>query len=271
MSIESKIEWTEASWSPVVGCSKISQGCQNCYAINHAWRLGHNPNPKINSVYSGLVKKNSDGSLNWTGESRAIESRLGWPLTIKAAKRIFVNPMADLFHKDIKPDFIKKVFEVMRQAYWHTFQILTKRDAIMWSRVSDVYSGWATQSISGRDYVPLPNVWLGVSVEDQESVGRISLLAQTEAAIRFVSCEPLLEAIDLSEYLPLLDLVIVGGESGHRARGIQEQWVRDIKDQCVTSGVAFFFKQKLEGKKKISLPMLDGQRWAMMPAMEVAG
>ena len=268
MSIESKIEWTEASWSPVVGCSKVSFGCQNCYAINHAWRLGHNPNPKINSVYSGLVKKNDDGSLNWTGESRAIESRLDWPLRIKTPKRIFVNPMADLFHRDIKLEFIKKVFDVMRRAYWHTFQILTKRQAIMWARVDDVYTSWLQENIDS--ITPLPNLWLGVSVEDQESANRIGLLQETRAAVRFISCEPLLQPVDLSPWLKDGDihLVIVGGESGKGARPMKREWVEDIKNQCVAAGVDFFFKQEMDGKKKISLPILDGRTWAEMPSME---
>ena len=268
MSIESKIEWTDASWSPVVGCSKISDGCSSCYAINHAWRLGHNPNEKVNSVYSGLVKKNNDGSLNWTGEARPVESRLNWPLRIKTPKRIFVNPMADLFHKDIKFSFIRKIFDVMHQAQQHTFQILTKRPVRMIDIVTKVYNSWAKRSPCMGHYIPLDNVWLGVSVENQGARERVKILIQTEATIRFVSCEPLLEAVDLSPWLPHLDLVIVGGESGRDARPMHEDWVRSLRDQCQQAGVHFFYKQKLENKKKISLPVLDGRTWAEFPGME---
>ena len=265
MSIESKIEWTEASWSPVVGCSKWSEGCNNCYAINHAWRLGHNPNEKINSIYNGLVKKNADGSLNWTGETRTIETRLNWPLTVKTPKRIFVNPMADLFHRSVSPIFIEKVFEVMRQAHWHTFQILTKREVLMWARVNGIYNNWLYEGKSS--FLHLRNVWLGVSVENQEAAARIDMLQQTPSAVRFISCEPLLEAIDLRPWLKEggINLVIVGGESGHKARPMNEDWVRFLRDQCLENGVKFFYKQRLEGRKKISLPLLDGSPYAEMP------
>lgn len=306
MSVESKIEWTDASWSPVVGCSKVSDGCKNCYAINHAWRLGHNPNEKINSVYAGLTKKNSDGSLNWTGEVRELPERLNFPLKIKTPKRIFVNPMADLFHEKVSDEFIYKVLERSVLADKHTYQILTKRPERMAQLVPSIEFN-LQRNYPDRRHDIFSNVWFGITAENQEQLEKrikpfLSLRRSLTdlRTVFFLSCEPLLEDLHILPYLlsrtyqrndltgetryictlcgnkldreekikschPMINLVIAGAESGYMARPMNEDWVRSLRDRCQQAGVDFFYKQKTENKKKVSLPLLDGKRWAEMP------
>lgn len=241
-----KIQWTNESWNPFAGCSKISAGCKNCYAIRDAVRLSGNDNPKIAKKYAGTVSAN-----NWTGKiNLASEDTLLKPLRWTRPRMIFVNSMSDLFHDNVPEKWIDKVFEVMYEAKKHTFQILTKRP----ERMLDYISKSAYLSNN-----PLPNVWLGVSVEDQKAADeRIPLLLQTPAAIRWISAEPLLEKVELEQHLQcescihrsvhwcvdsVIDWVVVGGESGDKARVCNVDWIRSIVQQCQSAQVAVFVKQ----------------------------
>ena len=221
MGDKSGIGWTDATWNPVVGCKLVSEGCDHCYAASLAsGRLAHT------STYAGLAK---DGLF--TGEVRCLPERLDQPLRWKRPRRIFVNSMSDLFHPDIPGEFQEQIFDVMREAHWHQFQVLTKRPQIMAKWVSEHYPFDAPA-----------NVWLGTSIELDKYVFRANHVRATPAAVRFLSLEPLLgplPSLDLTD----IDWVIVGGESGRGARPMYQQWVRDLRDQCSEFGVAFFFKQ----------------------------
>lgn len=278
MAKGTKIEWCDDTWNIVVGCSKVSAGCKNCYAIPHAYRLMHNPNKKTSEAYAGTAKTTSDG-LNWTGKVNLREDLLGVPLKTKKPTRYFVNSMSDLFHDEVPFNFLYKVFEYMYLATQHTFQILTKRPARMLEMVNEVYFHLK------RNYredikTPIKNVWLGVSCENQEVADeRIPLLLDTRTAVRFVSCEPLLGELDLTSYLysraeipnanhmyRKLDWCIAGAESGHGKRPMNIEWARSLKNQCVAANVPFFFKQAIdENGDKVSLPLLDGVQWAQFP------
>lgn len=265
MSDGTQISWCDATWPVVVGCDKISPGCQHCWAINDSWRLSHNPNPKVSEVYAGTAKKTA-GGLNWTGVVRPVPQRLDWPLRWRDPRRIFVCSQADLFHEGVPDDYIDKVFAVMAMASQHTFQLLTKRAdrLLLYFRnpradfevthgiVGDMCSDRHWRYFSGISKKtrqvphfrwPLGNVWLGVSVEDRRhGLPRIEQLRETPAAIRFLSIEPLLE--DLGELdLRGISWVIVGGESGKGVRPMHPAWVRSIRDQCLAAGVAFHLKQ----------------------------
>lgn len=256
MSTVSKIEWTEATWNPVGGCDKISQGCKNCYAIRHVRRMAGNPNPGMKRTYAGLTES-IQGSLNWTGVVRIFPERLNLPLSWRKPRRVFVNSLSDLFHDAVPDEDILKVFEVMACASRHTFQVLTKRSTRL-------------RQLSSQ--LPWPaNVWMGVSVENDACVGRIDDLRATGAQVKFLSLEPLLGPLpnlDLSG----IDWVIVGGESGPKARRMESGWARDLRDQCVAAGVQFFFKQWGDinelgvkvGKKKAGR-LLDGRTWDEIP------
>lgn len=243
----SKIEWTEETWNPIVGCSKVSPGCQNCYAIREAHRMAGNPNPKISSIYQGLT---TDGpNVNWTREVRFVAGRLNQPLSWKRPRMIFVNSMSDLFHEDLSFAAIEMIFETMMKAKQHTFQVLTKRP----QRMYDFWQWCVNNHLRLADRWPLPNVWLGTSVENQEYADeRIPWLVSTPAAVHFLSCEPLLGPIDLElsgknygrdDLREMIDWVIVGGESGSKARPMHPNWTRSIRAQCEDAGVPFFFKQ----------------------------
>jgi protein gp37 len=239
MSDHSKIEWTDASWNPVTGCTKVSDGCKHCYAERDWARLAA-PRAKPN-IYTGR---------DFT-DVRCHPERLDQPLRWTKPRRIFVNSMSDLFHEDIPSEFIAAVFHRMAMAPQHIFQILTKRPERM---LNFLTGGLAFEK-------PLPNVWLGVSCEDQATADeRIPLLLQTPAAVRFISAEPLLGPIDLWPWVninlpsrwprhayaprgPFLDWLIAGGESGPRARPSHPDWFRSLRDQCQAAGVPFFFKQ----------------------------
>lgn len=262
MSEFSHIEWTDATWNPLLGCDKCSEGCKLCYAIRTAWRLQHNPNPTIAKAYEGLVEKRPDGSLNWTGRINLIPERLREPMGWAKPRRIFVNSQSDLFHPEVPDDYIDQVFAVMAICTRHTFQILTKRPERMkeylldpW-RLDRIYDHWHSFTGSAREAQgwPLPNVWLGTSVENQKAAdSRIPHLVDTPAAVRFLSCEPLLGPVDpcftnglvhgedAADYR--VDWVIVGGESGQNARPMNPDWARSLRDQCQAAGVPFFFKQ----------------------------
>lgn len=306
----STIEWTDETWNPTVGCMKVSAGCEHCYAIRTAYRnaaIGQAP-------YQGLTRRLPDGSLNWTGVVRTLPERLQLPLTWKKPRRIFVDSMSDLFHDDVPDEFIEQVFGAMAVAHWHTFQVLTKRPQRMlawfneryqvplvngrlgwetrgdrvWSHRGDMLdptrdSGWTPDGQVAAPWSwPLPNVWLGVSVEDQRAADeRIPLLLQTPAAVRFLSCEPLLGRIELSDvsgwrdaprWLGRVNLgpnaiswVIAGAESGPGARPMHEDWVRSLRDQCQAAGAAFFYKQNAVNGRKTHLPELDGRTWTEYP------
>lgn len=234
MSTHSAIEWTEVTWNPVTGCTKISHGCKHCYAERMAQRLRAMSVAKYSAGFSVTVH----------------EAALGEPLRWRKPRLVFVNSMSDLFHKSVPTDFIKAVFDVMNRASWHTFQVLTKRP----SRVVqlDGRLRWA------------PNIWLGTSIESERWLGRLERLKETGARTKFLSLEPLLGPLP---HLTLhgIDWVIVGGESGPRARPMEADWVRDIRDQCLQHNVPFFFKQWGGVFKKRTGRMLDGKIWDQMP------
>lgn len=234
MSEHSPIEWTDATWNPVTGCQKISPGCANCYAETFAERFRGVPGHPYEQGF----------------DLKLWPSRLLLPLTWRKPKRIFVNSMSDLFHKDVPEEFILAVFKTMRKANWHTFQILTKRPER--ARELDHRLIWSE------------NIWLGTSVENAKYVSRIDDLICTHAHIKFLSVEPLLGPIP---NLPLkkVDWVIVGGESGRKPRVMQEEWVIEIRDQCKCARVPFFFKQWGGRNKKENGRMLDGKTWDEMP------
>lgn len=262
MSIATGIEWTDLTWNPVVGCTRVSAGCDNCYAIRQVHRMGANPNAKVKAANAELTRYKERG-LDWSGQVRCVPDRLELPLKLKKPQRIFVNSLSDLFHEQVPVEFIDQVFAVMARAPQHQFQILTKRA----ERMKDYCSEGGDPETTLIANWPLHNVWFGVSVEDQKTADeRIPLLLQTPASVRFLSCEPLLGPLDLSKWLhPFeisvdengrdlgsasggsdIDWVIVGGESGPDARPMHPDWVRSIRDQCQAAGVPFFFKQNGE-------------------------
>lgn len=230
----SKIEWTESTWNPVTGCTKISAGCKNCYAERMAKRLKLMGQPNYKNGFKVTLH----------------EKVLEYPLSWKKPKTIFVNSMSDLFHEKIPTSFIKKVFDIMKRAHWHKFQVLTKRSNRLKELASQLY--WPE------------NVWMGVTVENTEAKNRIDDLRNVPSAIRFISFEPLLEFLG---YLNLKNInwIIVGGESGAGARPMKKEWVKDIKRQCINENIPFFFKQWGGVNKKKSGRILDGQIWDNMP------
>jgi protein gp37 len=263
MAEQTGIEWTEATWNPTVGCSIVSPGCTNCYAMKVAYRLQHNPDPNVSGKYAGLTTK-VNGRPVWTGKVRLWPPTLTMPLKRRRPTAYFVDSQSDLFHEDLPDADIDRVFAVMAQCPQHTFQILTKRAARMRDYFADPEArraAWAihagAEAVAARGW-PLPNVWLGVSVDDQiRAEERIPDLLATPARIRFLSCEPLLGAVDLTglgarrvnalrpcpEGGARVDWVIVGGESGPDARPMHPAWPRALRNQCRTHGVAFFLKQ----------------------------
>lgn len=258
MSGSSSIEWTEATWNPVVGCKAVSPGCDHCYAARQAsGRLKNIP------VYAGLAE---GGVFN--GEVRCLPERLNVPLHWRKPRRIFVNSMSDLFHPGVPYQFARSCFDVMRTCNGmstaagktmpsHTFQVLTKRPGRM--------SAFALSRKLGYDpEQPPANVWLGTSIENDRYAFRADHLRATPATVRFLSCEPLLgplPSLDLTD----IDWVIAGAESGSGARPMDLDWVREIRDACVAQGVAFFFKQDAVRGHKVPLPELDGRTWAEYP------
>jgi protein gp37 len=247
MAGPSEIEWTDATWNPLAGCEMVSPGCTNCYAMRMAARLQAMGMPK----YAGTTRKSGQRHV-WTGKVNFDTDGLATPLMWKTSKRIFVNSMSDLFQEKAHEQFVRQVWNVMERAHWHSFQILTKRPDRMLAILSN-----STLPV-------LKNVWLGTSVESREFLDRIDLLRRTPAAIRFVSFEPLLAPIiDLD--LTNIHWVIVGGESGPRARTIQTSWVEKLRDSCSQQGVAFFFKQWGGSRKKVAGRLLEGRLWSDYP------
>lgn len=217
-----RIGWTMDTWNPWRGCDNISAGCRDCYARDMAARYSGEGQP-----YEGIAYKKGTKSY-WTGEVRFIPHMLKKPLTWKKPRLIFVNSMSDMFHKSIPIDEIQQVFQVMRDAHWHQFQILTKRHERLLELNNEI--DWPS------------NVWMGVSVEDQKNTDRISYLRQTNAAIKFLSIEPLIAPIESMD-LRKIDWVIVGGESGPNARLMEAEWALEVLDICTSWGVPFFMKQ----------------------------
>lgn len=211
MADGSAIEWTDATWNPVTGCTKITAGCDNCYAARFSER------------WRGIPGHSFENGFDLTLRPERIDQPLAW----KRSRMIFVNSMSDLFHKDVPRNFIDSVFETMEQADWHVFQVLTKRSSLMRDYLQRRY----------RNVAPPSHIWLGVSVEDSRSNARITHLRQAPAAVRFLSIEPLIGAVgavDLSE----IHWVIAGGESGPRARPMAIEWAREIRDQCAAQGAS---------------------------------
>jgi len=234
MSKKSSIEWTESTWNPITGCSKISPGCKNCYAERMAKRL------------KAMGQQNYRNGFEVTTHPHAIELPLSW----KKSQTIFVNSMSDIFHEFVEKSFILKLFDVMNKADWHLYQILTKRTGRMLELDSEIQ--WAK------------HIWMGVTVEDSDYKFRIDDLRNTKANIKFISFEPLIGNIGKVN-LKGMDWVIVGGESGPGARPIKEEWVLEIKRQCVKYNVPFFFKQWGGVRKKKNGRILLDKTWDEMP------
>lgn len=249
MAVGSTIEWTEATWNPVAGCSPVSPGCHNCYAARMSLRLGSMPN-KTGDKYGGLAKKLRSGRPVFNGKITFDEEALTTPLSWKLPRIIFVNSMSDLFHEDVELGYIQRVFDVMNRCPQHTFQVLTKRPERAVELAPEL--DWAK------------NIWMGTSVETKEYYDRIRLLQRIPAHVRFLSCEPLLGPLPR---MPLKGIhwVIVGGESGPGARPMAGSWVVQIKEQCEKKDVPFFFKQWGGVRKKETGRELDGQTWDEMP------
>ncbi|MFA5168117.1 MAG: phage Gp37/Gp68 family protein [Candidatus Omnitrophota bacterium] len=239
MALKSSIEWTESTWNPVTGCSKISPGCQNCYAERMAKRL------------KAMGQPNYVNGFKVAMHDHTLELPLHW----KKPQTIFVNSMSDLFHESVPFEYVERVFDVMRSADWHRFQVLTKR---------------AERLLEFNDQIEwAPNIWMGVSVESQDYMSRIDCLRDTDAFVKFLSLEPLLGPLhDLN--LRDIDWVIAGGESGPGARPMSSEWVTDIRDQCLAQKTAFFFKQWGGVRKKKAGRLLDGKVWSEMPEVVAA-
>ncbi|OGU63585.1 MAG: hypothetical protein A2499_10490 [Stygiobacter sp. RIFOXYC12_FULL_38_8] len=239
MALKSSIEWTESTWNPITGCNKISPGCKFCYAERMAKRL------------KAMGSENYKNGFKLTLQEHA----LTLPLTWKKPQTIFVNSMSDLFHKDVPISFVKKTFDVMNKADWHRFQVLTKRSDTLLKLNSEL--NWTE------------NIWMGVSVENQDYTFRVDDLRKTNAHIKFLSIEPLIGRINDLD-LTNIDWVIVGGESGPGARPIEEEWVVRIKDICKEAKVPFFFKQWGGVNKKKNGRTLKGRIWSEMPKLKRA-
>ena len=234
MATNSHIEWTDATWNPVTGCTKVSPGCKHCYAERLSKRL------------KAMGQANYRHGFELTLQPQMLELPLHW----KTPKRIFVNSMSDLFHTDVPTDYIKRVFDVMGRANWHQYQVLTKRS----DRVLEL----------SKELNWPQHVWMGVSVENEKYVYRIDDLRKTDARVKFLSLEPLLGPLPKLN-LRGIDWAIVGGESGPGARPVNLEWVTEIRDQCLKAGVPFFFKQWGGIQKKKAGRTLEGRTWDQMP------
>ncbi len=234
---KSKIEWTESTWNPVSGCDKISSGCENCYAERMAKRL------------QAMGTKGYEKGFEVTIHPHTIEK----PLSIKKPQMIFVNSMSDIFHDKISDEYIINIFEVMNKAYWHTFQVLTKRPERL---------GKIASKLRWTD-----NIWMGVTVEANNYVQRVDYLRNIDAKIKFLSIEPLIAPVDKLDYTNI-DWVIVGGESGYGCREIKKEWVEYIQEKCQVQDIPFFFKQWGGVNKKKNGRVLNGKIYDEMPMME---
>ena len=243
MAFKSSIEWTDASWNPVTGCTKIGAGCDNCYAATFAERFRGVPGHPYEVGFDLTLRP----------------ERLDQPLTWRKPMKIFVNSMSDLFHKDIPLAFVDRVFDTMERAHWHIFQVLTKRSTALRDYVNRRYGAAGAPS----------HIWFGVSVENRQAMSRIAHLLEARVAVRFLSVEPLLE--DLVGFTPIgMNLVIVGGESGNRARPMRKEWAIRVRDACLEEDVPFFFKQwgkfGEDGRRwKDNNRLLEGREWNQFP------
>lgn len=240
MASTTSIEWTDATWNPVTGCAQLSPGCDNCYAKRFSER------------FRGVPKHPFEMGFDLQLRPERLEQPLKW----RRPKMIFVNSMSDLFHKDVPVAFIDRVFETMEKANWHVFQVLTKRSSRLRSYVNSRYA----------DGLAPAHIWLGASVEDGARKGRVHHIRQARAAVRFLSVEPLLGPIGKLD-LDGIHWVIVGGESGPRARPMDEAWALEIRDQCLNAKVSFFFKQWGGRSPKSGGRELAGREWNQLPAM----
>src|SRR5262245_31215739 len=243
MADATAIEWTDATWNPVTGCTKISAGCDHCYAERFSERFRDAPGHPFKDGFDLTLRP----------------ERLEQPLSWRKPRMIFVNSMSDLFHKRIPTRFISKVFDTMERADLPTFQVLTKRSSIMRDFLRSRYGDGRGPS----------HVWCGVSVEDGKRKSRIRHLQEAPAGVRFLSIEPLIDSVGTLE-LDAVDWVIVGGESGPGAREMKPEWVREIRDQCLVQGVAFFFKQWGGLRPKSGGRILDGREWSQFPQCSVS-
>lgn len=238
MSIGTQIEWTDATWNPMSGCTKISSGCDFCYAERIAERFRGTPGHPFENGFDLTLRPH----------------KLREPLSWRTPRRVFVNSMSDLFHKEVPRSFIDSVFETMERADWHVFQILTKRSSLLRKYVNQRYATGQAPA----------HIWLGVSIEARDYLVRLAHLKQARASVRFVSFEPLLEDLGTLD-LGGIHWAIVGGESGPRARSIDPDWVRGLRDQCRAQTVAFFFKQWGGVRPKSGGNRLDGRQWLQYP------
>jgi protein gp37 len=239
MAENSAIEWTDATWNPVTGCTKISAGCDNCYAARFSER------------FRGVAGHPFESGFDLTLRP----ARLLQPLQWKRPRMIFVNSMSDLFHKDIPRAHIAAVFDTMEKADWHIYQVLTKRSSLLQNFINDRYG----------DRKAPPHMWFGVSVENKQATSRISHLQRANASVRFLSVEPLIAPVGRLN-LDGIHWVIVGGESGPRARPMESEWAIDIRNQCLAMQVAFFFKQWGGRSPKSGGRLLEGEEWNQFPA-----
>lgn len=261
MADKSKIEWTDATWNPVIGCSKISPGCAHCYAealtlrFAATWKVPGLPWTPANAAKNVLLRP----------------ERLDQPLRWGLPRMVFVNSMSDLFHERVPDEYIARVFGAMAAAHQHVFQVLTKRPDRMAALLSNsawranVYAASRNFGRRGEESWPLANVWLGTSVENHRFVSRVNSIGATPAAVRFLSAEPLLGPLAPALDLSRIDWLIVGGESGARHRRIDPEWVRDLRDLAVDTGTAFFFKQWGGRTSKANGRNLDGRTWDELP------
>lgn len=276
---EHGISWTDETWNPTRGCSRVSEGCRNCYAERIAARFNGDRSPaneylprRTDAPFFGFASMTNAGP-RWTGKVELIPERLGDPLYWRKPRRIFVNSMSDLFHEALPDEAIDRVFAVMALCPQHTFQVLTKRPERMRKYLADQDRRESVEDAGGgipgigacyantQAGWPLPNVWLGVSVEDQATAdARIPLLLQTSAAARFISYEPALGPVDFRRWLTvtaqrdrMLDWVIAGGESGPNARPSHPDWFRQVRDQCMAASVPFHLKQITECGRKLPI------------------
>jgi protein gp37 len=238
MATSTAIEWTDATWNPVTGCTKISAGCENCYAARFSERFRGVPGHPFETGFDLTLRP----------------ERLLQPLEWKKPRMIFVNSMSDLFHKEIPKSYIARVFDTMEQANWHIYQVLTKRSSICQRFINDRY----------KDRPVPSHIWIGVSVESKQATSRITHLQKANARVRFLSVEPLIAPVGKLN-LNGIDWVIVGGESGPRARPMDANWAVDIRNQCVKAKVAFFFKQWGGRSPKSGGRLLEGREWNQFP------
>lgn len=231
---KTKIEWTDKTWNPITGCTQISTGCKNCYAKKMARRLHAMKNPRYINEFDITIH----------------EDLFEVPLNIKKPSVVFVCSMSDLFHEDVSFDEITKIFDTMKKANWHIFQVLTKRP----ERLLEF----------SKNYEIPENVWVGTSVENKDFIYRVEILEQVQAKIHFLSCEPLLGSLDEME-LTNIQWVVVGGESGSNARPVEKKWIIELRDKCEKEKIPFFFKQWGGWNKKKNGHELDGKIYKQMP------